>query len=121
MLDLNNTTTAIDVVDATSGVEQQCATALLSANHNRTAMAQLKRQLRHRTLTLRQLLEQPPPEILAQMTLDVLSWAPGVGRVRLQALNFRGARTGEVNLARPLGDLTVRQRQWLIRQLADQR
>ena len=40
---------------------------------------------------------------------------------QLQALNFRGARTGEVNLARPLGDLTVRQRQWLIRQLADQR
>ena len=38
-------------------------------------MAQLKRQLRHRTITLRQLLEQPPPEIHAQMTLDVLSWA----------------------------------------------
>ena len=114
MLDLNPTTTGIDVVDATSAVAPQCATALLSANHNRTAMAQLKRQLR-------QLLEQPPHEIHAQMTLDVLSWAPGVGRVRLQALNFRGARTGEVNLARPLGDLTVRQRQWLIRQLADQR
>jgi hypothetical protein len=121
MLDLNNTTTGIGIVDATSGTEPQCATALLSANHNRTAMAQLKRQLRHRTITLRQLLEQPPPEIHAQMTLDVLSWAPGVGRVRLQTLNFRGARTGEVNLARPLGDLTVRQRQWLIRQLADQR
>ena len=61
MLDLNTTTTGIDVLDATPGVAPQCATALLSANHNRTAMAQLKRQLRHRTITLRQLLEQPPP------------------------------------------------------------
>ena len=47
------------------------------------------------------------------MTWEVLLWAPGIGRMRLRALNVRAIRDGHVNLAAPLGALTARQRQWL--------
>jgi hypothetical protein len=51
------------------------------------------------------------------MTWEVLLWAPGIGRTRLRALNVRAMRDGHVNLAAPLGALTLRQRQWLIDRL----
>jgi len=95
--------------------------ALGVANARRTATATLKTQLRHRTITLREILERPPEEIGRQMTFEVLLWAPGMGRTKLRALNARALRDGHLNLAAPLGALTVRQRRWLAEQLPQRR
>ena len=51
------------------------------------------------------------------MAWEVLLWAPGIGPMRLRALNVRAVRDGHVNLAAPLGALTARQRRWLANQL----
>ena len=91
--------------------------ALGVANERRSAKAELKTRLRQRTVSLREILEEPPAEIGRQMTFEVLLWAPGMGRTKLRALNARALRDGHVNLAAPLGALTVRQRRWLAEQL----
>ena len=87
--------------------------ALRVANTHRSATATIKTRLRHRDITLREILNDPPPELHRHMTWEVLLWAPGIGRMRLRALNVRAMCDGHVNLAAPLGALTVRQRQWL--------
>ncbi len=98
--------------------DHQRKTALQVANNKRSAAAQLKVRLRQRTVTLAEVLERPPAAAASQMTWEVLSWAPGVGPARLKMLNVRAVRTGNVNLAVPLGSLTDRQRRWLTHQLA---
>jgi hypothetical protein len=74
-------------------------------------------RLRRREITLREILENPPAELERQMTWEVLLWTPGIGRTRLRALNVHAIRDGHVNLAAPLGALTVRQRNWLASRL----
>ena len=91
--------------------------ALGAANKRRSAKAELKTRLRRRTVSLGEILEDPPEEIVRQMTWEVLLWAPGMGRTKLRTLNARAMRDGHVNLAAPLGALTVRQRRWLAEQL----
>jgi hypothetical protein len=87
--------------------------ALGIANTRRSAAAILKTRLRRREITLEEILANPPAELQRQMTWEVLLWAPGIGRIRLRALNARALREGHVNLAAPLGALTERQRDWL--------
>jgi hypothetical protein len=95
--------------------------ALGVANTRRSATAVLKTRLRQRTVSLREILEDPPAELRSYMTWEVLLWAPGIGPMRLRALNVRGVRHGHVNLATPLGALTARQRRWLADQLDSRR
>src|SRR5450755_4314887 len=106
MLTPNPTTTA-----------SQPVLALGVANTRRSATATLKTRLRHHDITLREILYDPPPELHRHMTWEVLLWAPGIGRMRLRALNVRAMRDGHVNLAAPLGALTHRQREWLVDRL----
>jgi hypothetical protein len=113
MLTLNPTTTAATPPFTAS----QPVRALGVANTRRSATATLKTRLRLRDITLRDILDDPPPELHRHMTWEVLLWAPGIGRTRLRALNVRAMRDGHVNLAAPLGALTLRQRQWLIDRL----
>jgi hypothetical protein len=93
------------------------ACALQIANHRRSAVAALKRRLRHHEVRLADVLAAPPSELDHYLTWEVLLWTPGLGRVRLRSLNARALRHGHVNLAAPLGALTPRQRQWLADQL----
>jgi len=95
--------------------------ALGVANTRRSAAAELKARLRQRTVSLREIIEDPPEAIARQMTWEVLLWAPGMGRTKLRELNRRALRQGHVNLAAPLGELTVRQRRWLADQLPRRR
>jgi hypothetical protein len=106
---------------ATATTIPQPLRALGVANTHRSAAAVLKTRLRQRTVSLREILEDPPAELERQMTWEVLLWAPGIGRTRLRALNARAMRQGHVNLAAPLGALTERQRQWLTSQLPGSR
>ncbi len=87
--------------------------ALGIANTRRSATATLKTKLRHRDISLREILDNPPHELARHMTWEILLWAPGIGRMRLRSLNVRAMRDGHVNLAAPLSALTARQRQWL--------
>jgi hypothetical protein len=105
MLTLNPTTI--------TGTVSQPVRALGVANTRRSATAELKTRLRLREISLREILDDPPQELHRHMTWEVLLWAPGIGRMRLRALNVRAMRDGHVNLAAPLGALTARQRQWL--------
>jgi hypothetical protein len=105
MLTLNPTTTTLTA--------SQPVRALGVANTRRSATATLKTRLRHRDISLREILDNPPQELERHMTWEVLLWAPGIGRTRLRALNVRAMRDGHVNLAAPLGALTARQRRWL--------
>ena len=102
-------------------ITPQPVLALGVANKRRSAKAEVKSGLRRQTVSLREILENPPAEIARQMTWEVLLWAPGMGRTKLRALNGRALRDGHVNLAAPLGALTVRQRRWLAGQLPQQR
>ena len=108
-----NTATAI----ATAIPVSQPVRALGVANTRRSATAILKTRLRQRTVSLHQILENPPEELTSYMAWEVLLWAPGVGPMRLRALNVRAVRDGHVNLAAPLGALTANQRRWLANQL----
>ncbi len=87
--------------------------ALGVANTRRSATAELKTRLRDREISLREILDDPPVDLHRHMTWEVLLWAPGIGRKRLRALNVCAMRDGHVNLAAPVGALTLRQRQWL--------
>lgn len=110
---LTLTPTTITATATATANASQPVRALGVANTRRSATATLKTRLRHREITLREILENPPTELQRHMTWEVLLWAPGIGRMRLRALNVRAMRDGHVNLAAPLGGLTARQRQWL--------
>ena len=91
--------------------------ALQVANTRRTAVAELKADLRRGTRTLTDLVLDAPEELHGYLLFDVLQWAPRYGRPKLRALNARAIRLGQLNLARELGALTPRQRRWLADQL----
>lgn len=101
--------------------DRQREQALVEANARRSAAARIKARLRQRTLTLQELLADPPEALESLMTWEVLRWAPGMGPGHLQQLNVRAARQRQANLAMPLGRLTDRQRQWLADQLPTRR
>jgi hypothetical protein len=79
----------------------------------RQAAADVKRRLRARELAGAELILSPPPEVAGYLVFEVLRWIPYIGPEWLRRMNPRAARAG-VNFAVPLGDLTPRQREWLV-------
>jgi hypothetical protein len=116
MLNADTTTTTRTV---TPGPLPQRQQALKRANANRAKVAQLKRRLHEREVTLAEVILDPPPETQRQLLFDVLQWTPRYGRRNLRALNARAIRLNQLNLASELGAITDRQRRWLADQVAD--
>ena len=73
--------------------------ALGVADTRRSATAVLKTRLLQRTVSLREILEDPPGELRSYMIWEVLLWAPGIGPMRLRALNVQAVRHGHVGVA----------------------
>lgn len=93
--------------------------ALVLANERRQALKQYRRDVRSGDLDPRDVLRNPGHvDIIA--VHEFLDWVPGFGERRLRKLNMVAARSG-VNLFTPLGELSPRQREWLIAAIFDRR
>lgn len=73
--------------------------------------------MRARRVCPLQVIRDPPDAAQGMRAFEVLELAPGIGRRKIERLNVRCARAG-VNLMRPLGALTDRQREWLAQVVA---
>jgi hypothetical protein len=93
----------------------QRMSALGRANEVRMLRAELKRDLITRQVLIEDVLLSPPDWLLSANVVSVLLAAPRMGRRRsVRALHGIGVH----DLTRPLGSLTVRQRQLLAQQVA---
>jgi hypothetical protein len=98
---------------ATSLSQRQAA--LEQANKVRTCRAELKRDLLAYRTQIEDVLLDPPDWLLNANIVSVLLSAPRMGR-RRSVLALR--HVGVLDLTRPLGSLTVRQRRELAQQVA---
>lgn len=85
----------------------------LASRRVRQARAEIRQALANGQLCAAQLLRDPPDAIADMRTAEFLEAVPAIGRKKIERLNVRAARA-DVNLMRPLGRLTERQREWLI-------
>jgi hypothetical protein len=85
-----------------------------SSTQIRRERHRLRMQLRSRSVCVGHVLRHPPEAAEGMRAFEVLELAPGLGRTKVARLNVRAAKVG-VNLMRPLGNLTERQREWLAR------
>jgi hypothetical protein len=81
---------------------------------SRRQRQRLREQLQTRQVCVGHVLRHPPEAAQGMRAFEVLELAPGLGRTKVARLNVRAAKVG-VNLMRPLGNLTERQREWLAR------
>ena len=83
-------------------------------NTLRGARKEIKRGLRDRTLCPVQLLRDPPEAIQGMRVFEFLEAVPWVGQKRIRDLNVAAVWAG-VNMMKPVGALTARQTEWLLR------
>ena len=84
--------------------------ALETANRVRMYRAQLKRDIKAGTVSVRDVLKNPPDEILTMKVTDLLLAVPMVGQTKANRALFR-LRTSP---SKTVGGLTVRQRRELL-------
>jgi hypothetical protein len=100
---------------SSTAARSQRLTALERANEVRSCRAGLKRDLLTHRVLIEEVLLQPPEWLLSANVVSVLLSAPRMGR-RRSVLALR--HVGVLDLTRPLGSLTVRQRRELAQQVA---
>ncbi len=83
------------------------------ANTIRMQRSALKRAIRDGTLSAAAVLRDPPWYMQSMPLHELLAEAPHVGPDKVRKLNMRAAWAG-INLFRPLGETTERQRDWII-------
>jgi hypothetical protein len=92
--------------------------ALGRANNVRTLRAQLLRKVQGGDVAAADVLRDPPWFMQDVRVFELLEAMPYVGRTTTRRLNAKGMQQWPgVNLLAPLGELTERQRQWLIEQI----
>lgn len=90
-------------------------TLQFTSNRARSARLEIHEAMRRGELCPVELVRDPPALIAHRTVLDFLKHVPGIGPVKLRMLNARGGvATPAVNLLAPLGELSDRQREWLI-------
>ncbi len=90
--------------------------ALGMANESRMAKAGVKARLRSGSLSLADVMNDPPPELARALLIDVIRWTRSYGRggrgPAIEALG-RHALRDHVNLMVPLGEASQRSRTWV--------
>lgn len=94
----------------------QARVALAGATHTRLERARIRRLLKAGELCPLQVIRTPPAPLLTMAVLDLLDVLPRVHRRKTRRLNPIAAEAN-VNLLTPLGELTTRQREWLVEQV----
>lgn len=95
-------------------VASQRKEALRLANVNRLARLDLLARLKTGEACAVQVLTDLPEFMESLPVHEFLLHLPRVGRYRLARFNAVALRDGNVNLLRELGELTARQREWLL-------
>lgn len=103
----------------------QAFDALDRGNTIRILRAERKKDVRAGRLTAAQLIFDPPWYFQDARVFEVIEWMPGVGRHKVRRLNAVAMQGRDdfgrpkfvVNLFATLGELTPRQRAWLVAQL----
>ena len=93
-------------MSAPPAMPRQRMQALKKANDVRVARAGLRRQLQSREASLDSVLDKPPWFIHSMSIFELLLWVPRFGQVRARRLLLRA----DLSAAKPVGELTVRQR-----------